>query len=399
MDIFERCLDTTQLNNYTAAKIGLEQGYYPYFHEITSRQHSEVTMEGRRTIMLGSNNYLGLTSDDRVIKAAQEALDRYGSGCSGSRFLNGTLTLHNEMERQLAEFFGVEDVVSFSTGFQANLGIISAIASRHDILFYDRYNHASLIDAARLSLAKLVKFDHNDMDDLERCLKQAPENAGKLIVVDGVFSMEGDLCDLPNIVRLAKQYGARVMVDDSHGIGTMGARGRGVAEHFGLESSVDLLMGTFSKSFASLGGFLGASREICMYVRHMSRPFIFSASMPPANVAAVMASLKILREEPERPKRGRDNAEYMRQSFARLNIPAGGSESPIVPVFTYDAQRTFWITRALFESGVYVNPVIPPAVPEGGALLRTSYTATHTREQLGFALEQFEKVFAAAPAV
>jgi 8-amino-7-oxononanoate synthase len=387
MDIFDKCYE------FTMADDARKAGIYPFSHEITTRQHSEVEMEGRRTIMLGSNNYLGLTSDNRVIEAAKKALDMYGSGCSGSRHLNGTLNIHVELERKLAEFFGKEAAITFSTGFQTNLGIISAIAGRHDVMIYDRTNHASLIDAARLSFGKLLKYPHNDMAELERLLANVPEGRGKLIVVDGVFSMEGDLADLPEIVRLKKKYGARLMVDDSHGFGTMGATGRGVGEHFGLADEIDLYMGTFSKSFASLGGFLLADYKVADYVAHQSRPYIFSASIPPSNVAAVAEALRILEAEPERVRMVRDNAEYMRRGFRELGIPAGDSAAPIIPVMTYDDERTFKITRALLEHGVYVNPVISPAVPVGGSLLRTSYTSTHTRDQLNYALEQFDTVF------
>jgi len=386
MDLFDKCYAYTLVGDAKAS------GLYPYFHEITSRQHSEVIMDGHRTIMLGSNNYLGLTSDDRVIKAAQDALEKFGSGCSGSRFLNGTLSLHVQLEKELAAFFGKDDAMTFSTGFQTNLGIISAICGRHDMIFFDRANHASLVDGARLSFAKLVKYDHNNMEQLEDALKHAPENRGKLIVVDGVFSMEGDLANLPVIVKLAKQYGARVMVDDSHGAGVMGAHGKGAGEYFGLQDDIDILMGTFSKSFASLGGYMLADAKVIEYVRHVSRPFIFSASIPPSNAGAALESLHILIAEPERPAKVRANGDYMRACFRQLGIPAGDSLAPIIPVRTYANQRTFLVTRALLENGVYVNPVVSPAVPAGESILRTSYTATHTKEQLDFALEKFDLV-------
>ena len=386
MDLFDKCKAFTTSTDAKAA------GVYPYFHEITTRQHSEVVMDGHRTIMLGSNNYLGLTSDDRVIEAAKKALDQFGSGCSGSRFLNGTLSLHVELEQHLAEFFGKEGAMTFSTGFQSNLGIIAALVGRHDNIYFDRANHASLFDAARLSYGKLLKYDHNDMEQLETLLAKCPDNRGKLIVVDGVFSMEGDLANLPEIVRLKEKYNARLMVDDSHGIGVMGAHGRGTAERFGLEDQVDLLMGTFSKSFASLGGFLAADQVVIEYTRHASRPFIFSASIPPSNAAAVMEALHILKTEPERLKKLNDNADYMRQGFRALRIPIGNSQAPIIPVKTYSNDRTFVITKALLENGVYVNPVIAPAVPAGECILRTSYTATHQKEQLDFALEKFDLV-------
>lgn len=386
MDIFQKC-DNSVVEQAKAA------GLYPYFNEITTRQHSEVIMHGRRTIMLGSNNYLGLTSDNRVIEAAKKALDDFGTGCSGSRFLNGTLAIHNELERQLAEFFGKEAAMTFSTGFQSNLGIISAIVGRHDLMFYDKANHASLVDAARLSYGKLLRFAHNDMDALENQLKRTSDDHGKLIVVDGVFSMEGDLANLPELVRLKKKYGARLMVDDSHGVGVMGKTGRGVGEYYGLQDEIDIYMGTFSKSFASLGGFVAGDEKMIEYARHSSRPFIFSASIPPGNVAAVMESLRILKTEPEIVGKVMDNADYMRKGFAQLGLPFGASSAPIIPISTYTDERTFLITRALLEHGVYVNPVISPAVPVGESLLRTSYTSTHTREQLDYALEQFDTVF------
>lgn len=386
MDIFEKCA------GFTAAEEARQAGLYPYFHQIATKQHSEVIMDGRRTIMLGSNNYLGLTSDERVIEAAREGLRKFGAGCSGSRFLNGTLTLHVQLEEELADFFGKEDVVTFSTGFQANLGIISALCGMHDLIFMDRRDHASIFDAARLSFARQVKYDHNDMADLEKKLAAADPDKGKLIVVDGVFSMEGDLADLPAIVKLARKYGARVMVDDSHGVGTMGEHGRGVAEYFGLEKEVDVLMGTFSKSFASLGGFMATTHQVAEYVRHVSRPFIFSASMPPGNVAAALEALHILKAEPERVKRVNDNAAYMRRGFESLGIRAGESMAPIIPIVIGTNEATFKVTRDLLEGGVYVNPVVSPAVEEGGSLLRTSYMATHTWDQLDFALEAFGRV-------
>ena len=387
MDLFQKCYD------YTVTEEAKAAGIYPYFHEITSRQHSEVTMEGRRTIMLGSNNYLGLTSDDRVIEAAKQAMDQFGSGCSGSRFLNGTLTLHNELERWLAAFFHKPAVMTFSTGFQTNLGIIAALVGRHDLMFYDKANHASLVDAARLSYGKLLRFAHNDMAALENLLAKSAPDRGKLIAVDGVFSMEGDLANLPELVRLKKKYNARLMIDDSHGAGVMGKTGRGVGEYFDLMDEIDIYMGTFSKSFASLGGFVASEEKVIEFARHTSRPFIFSASIPPGNVAAVMEALRILQAEPERVQKLMDNADYMRRGFARLGLPYGNSMAPIIPISTYTDDRTFRITRALLENGVYVNPVISPAVPLGESLLRTSYTSTHTKEQLDYALEKFDLVF------
>lgn len=386
-DIFQKCYD------YTAAKEAMKAGVYPYFHVLDSGQDSEVIINGKRTIMIGSNNYLGLTSDERVKKAAEEAVIKYGTGCSGSRFLNGTLNIHIELEKKLAEFVHKEEAMTFSTGFQSNLGIISAIAGRNDYILGDRANHASIIDGCRLSFAKLLKYKHNDMEDLERLLKNVPDNYGRLIVTDGVFSMEGDICNLPEIVRLAKKYGARILVDDAHGLGVLGERGRGTAEYYGLEDEVDIIMGTFSKSLASLGGYIAAKESVIHYVKHASRPFIFSASIPPACAAAAMEALRILEAEPERIKRLWDNAEFMKQGFKKLGLSTGNSNTPVVPVMTGEDYRTFKIAKELLEEGVYVNPVITPAVLPGEALLRTSYTATHTREQLEYALNAFNTVF------
>ena len=386
MDIFEKC------RNYTAAKEAMAAGIYPYFHALETGQDTEVYINGKRTIMIGSNNYLGLTSDRRVIEAAIKALSEFGTGCSGSRFLNGTLTLHLELEKKIAKFLHKEAALTFSTGFQTNLGIISAIAGRNDYILCDDENHASIIDGCRLSFAKVLKYAHNDMDDLERLLSKIPDKNGKIIITDGVFSMEGDICKLPEIVALARKYGARVMVDDAHGLGVLGPHGRGTAEHFGLEDEVDIIMGTFSKSLASLGGYIAASEEVIHYVKHNSRPFIFSASIPPANAAAALKALEILESEPERVKTLWNNANYMMEGFKRLGIPTGNTQTPIIPVITEENQRTFVITRKLLDEGVYVNPVVSPAVKPGNCLIRTSYTATHTKEQLDFALEKFEKV-------
>lgn len=386
-DIFEKCY------NFTAAKEVMQAGVYPYFHALDSGQDTEVIINGKRTIMIGSNNYLGLTSDPRVKKAAELAVREYGTGCSGSRLLNGTLNLHIELEKRLAAFVNKEAALTFSTGFQTNLGIISAIAGRNDYILCDRSNHASIIDGCRLSFAKLLKFKHNDMNDLERLLKGIPDYAGRLIVVDGVYSMEGDISNLPEIVKLAREYGARIMVDDAHGFGVMGSRGRGTAEYFGLEREVDIIMSTFSKSLASLGGFIAASEDVIHYVKHISRPFIFSASIPPANAAAAIEALNILESEPERIQRLWDNAEYMKQGFKSIGLSVGNSKTPVVPVMTYDDYTTFKIARELLDEGVYVNPVISPAVQPGHALLRTSYTSTHTREQLEYALNAFKIVF------
>ncbi len=390
MDIFEKCF------NYTDYKEVLAAGLYPYFHALETGQDTEVVIEGIKTVMVGSNNYLGLTSDPRVKKAAIEAVEKFGSGCSGSRFLNGTLTLHLELEKNLAEFVGKDAALTFSTGFQTNLGIITAVAGRNDYVLCDSENHASIVDACRLSFAKVLKFEHNNMVDLERLLSKIDDDHGKLIVVDGIFSMEGDIADLPTIVKLARKYGARVMVDDAHSFGVLGAHGKGTAEHFGLEKEVDLIMSTFSKSLASLGGFVAASQDVIDYIKHNSRPFIFSASVPPSNAAAAIEALEIIKAEPERIQKLRDISVYMRQGFKKLGIPIYESNSditPIVPIMTYDNERTLLITKMLREQGVYVNPVVSPAVKPGLCRIRTSYTATHTKAQLDYTLEAFRKVF------
>lgn len=382
MDLFDKCHNEFMKQVYDLKDAGL----YPYFTPLTSGQDTEVIMNGRDTVMIGSNNYLGLTNHPDVIEAGVKALQKYGSGCSGSRFLNGTLDEHLLLEKELAEFLNKEDVVTFSTGFQSNLGIISAIAGRNDVIVCDKENHASIYDACRLSYAKMLRFEHADMADLERQLKTIPEDKGILIVTDGVFSMGGDIAKLPEIVALAKKYGARVMVDDAHGLGVLGAHGRGTAEHFNLEDEVDIYMGTFSKSLASLGGYMAAKKEVIEYVRNNSRPFIFSASITPASVACARASLKILKEHPERVQQLKDVSEYMRKGLKARGIKIIEAETPIIPIFTYTNERTFLACKILQEKGVYVNPCISPAVPVGQSILRTSYTATHTHEQLDKAI-------------
>lgn len=389
MDIFERCY------NFTDAREAMKTGLYPYFHALQTAQDTEVEIDGKRIIMIGSNNYMGLTSDPRTIKAAKDALDQYGTGCSGSRFLNGTLVLHEQLENELADFFHKDAALTYSTGFQTNLGIISTIVGWHDYIVNDSENHASIVDACKLSFAKKsLKYKHNDMADLEETLAHIPEDAGKLIVTDGVFSMSGDIANLPKIVELAKKYGARIMVDDAHGVGMIGEGGRGTASYFGLENEVDIIMTTFSKSLASLGGCIAASEPVIHYVKHKSRPFIFSASIPPANAAAALAALRIIRSEPQRVKALIDISNYMRAKLKAAGIPIIEGTTAVIPVFTYDLMRTFIITKMLFEEGVYVNPVIPPAVEQGQCMLRTSYTATHTKEQMDTAVEAFKRVFA-----
>lgn len=389
MPLFKKC------EEYVYIRELVDKGIYPYFHELESKQDIEVMMEGKRRIMLGSNNYLGLTVNQEVIDAGVEAMKKYGTGCSGSRFLNGTLDLHNKLERELADFLGTEDCITFSTGFQSNLGIISAICGRQDYIFNDRENHASIYDGCKLSYAKVTRYRHNDMADLEKRLAETPIDAGKLIVTDGVFSMSGDICRLPDIAELAHKYKARVMVDDAHGLGVIGKGGRGTASYFGLEKEVDITMGTFSKSLASLGGYMVASANVCEYVRHNSRPFIFSASLTPASCATARAALKVIREHPEIVERLGDLAEYYRDGLAARGVPTVKAENkriPIIPIYTYDAERTLLISKKLFEEGVYVNPVLPPATAPTECLLRTSLMATHTESVLDEAMDIIARV-------
>lgn len=387
MDLFEKCV------NYTLVKDIKEAGLYPYFHALESRQDIVVVMEGKRRIMLGSNNYLGLTTNPEVVAAGIRAFEEYGSGCSGSRFLNGTLTLHLELERELADFLSKQACVTFSTGFQSNLGAISALVGRQDYVICDRENHASIYDGCKLSYGKMLRFRHNDMDDLERQLQCVPESAGILIISDGVFSMGGDIANLPELVRLKKKYNARLMLDDAHGLGTMGNGGRGTADQFGLSDEVDVIVGTFSKSLASLGGFMVANEQVVEYVRHVSRPHIFSASMTPANAASALAALRYLRKHPEIVQRLNDIARYARDGFTKRGVKIRPSETPIIPLYTCDAQTTLLVNRELYDAGVYVNPVLPPATGPDECLLRTSYMATLTEEILDEAMDSIRSVF------
>ena len=389
MDLFEKCY-RPQL-----ADEARERGIYPYFHALESRQDTEVIMEGKRRIMLGSNNYLGLTTHPEVIEAGIKAFEQYGSGCSGSRFLNGTLELHLKLEQALAEFLHKEAVMTFSTGFQSNLGIISALVGKGDYVIMDRENHASLYDACKLSYGTMLRYRHNDMEGLERCLQKVPENAGCLIVTDGVFSMGGDIAKLPEICALAEKYGARVMVDDAHGLGVIGEGGRGTASYFGLEDKVDVYMGTFSKSLASLGGYMATSARVADYVRHTSRPFIFSASMTPANAACAYAALNVLRNDPSLPKKLQDNARYMRSALRERDVKmrsGGGEQIPIIPIYTYETIRTLQVTTALYDQGVYVNSSLPPAVAPNECLIRTSLMATHTHALIDEAVDIIARV-------
>ena len=366
-------------------------GHYFFFRKLESPQDSEVVVNGKRVIMAGSNNYLGLTNHPRVKEAAIKAIEKFGSGCAGSRFLNGNLEIHEELETKLARFFRKEAALVFATGYQTNLGTISALLGRNDVAILDKYDHASIIDGCRLSFGKVKKYRHNDMKDLERVL-EGTKDKGKLIIVDGVFSMEGDIADLPSIVKLAKTYDARVMVDDAHGIGVLGKGGRGTAEHFGLEDQVDLIMGTYSKSLAAIGGFVAGSRDVIDFIKHVGRSMIFSASLPPSLVASVSAALDIIDEQPQLRTQLWRNTHKMLKGYKDLGYDTGTSETPIIPIIIKDSIKIYQMCRLLFEHGVFVNPVVSPAVPPGRELLRTSYMATHTEEQLDRVLSAFEKV-------
>lgn len=386
MDIFKKCYDFHDVEEIKAA------GLYPYFRTISSAQDPVVRMDGRDVVMLGSNNYLGLTNHPEVKAAAQEAIAVYGTGCAGSRFLNGTLDIHVKLEERLARFMNKPAAVTFSTGFQVNLGAISCLVERGDLVYLDKYDHACIIDGARLGFGTAIKFDHNDMADLGRRLELRDRSKGAMIVVDGVFSMEGDIVDLPRLVELAGRHGCRVMVDDAHGLGVLGAHGRGTAEHFGLEDRVDLIMGTFSKSLASVGGFIAGEERVINWVKHRARTLIFSAAPPPASVASVLKAIEIIEREPERREHLWENTRFMAEGFKSLGFDTGESSTPVIPVVVGEDRTAFFLARRLQEEGVYVNPVITPAVPPGRALIRTSYMATHRREHLERALEGFAKV-------
>jgi 8-amino-7-oxononanoate synthase len=380
MDIFEKCY------NFTYVKEVMATGFYPYFIAMEGNEGNEAIFHGRRLIMCGSNNYLGLTMHPKVREAGIKAIELYGTSCTGSRFLNGNLELHEQLERELADYVGKQAALVFSTGMQVNLGTISALVSRNDVVILDRDDHASIVDGARLGWGEVKRFKHNNPKDLKRVLEGISDRVGKLVVVDGLFSMEGDIAPLPEIVKLCKQYGARLMVDDAHAIGVLGG-GKGTAAHFGLTDDVDLIMGTFSKSLASVGGFIAGDDDIIHYIKHHARALMFSASIPPANAATALAALHVMREEPERVKRVNDIGEYMRKNYKLLGFNIGNSASPIVPIFIGDDMRTAMTWKALFEAGIYVNVVVSPAVAEGRQLLRTSYMATHTDEQLTKVLE------------
>jgi 8-amino-7-oxononanoate synthase len=384
-DIFEKCL------RFTTAKELQKAGVYPFFRVIDSAQDPEVTMNGRKMIMVGSNNYLGLTNHPKVKEAAIEAIRKYGTGCAGSRFLNGTLDIHVALEEKLARFMRKEAALIFSTGFQVNLGVISALAGKDDVIIIDKMDHASIVDGCRLSFGEVKRFRHNDMGDFERVLSDN-NGRGKFVVVDGVFSMEGDVINLPEVISLVKRYGARLLVDDAHGIGVLGKTGRGTAEHFGLENDVDLIMGTYSKSLASIGGFVAGDADVVHYIKHFGRSLIFSASPPPASVASVSAALDIIDSEPERIERLWENTHKMLKGFKELGFDLGPSETPIIPIIVGEDEIAFKFVMMLQEEGVFANVAVSPAVPPGKALIRTSYMATHTDEQLDKVLEAFKKV-------
>jgi 8-amino-7-oxononanoate synthase len=386
VDIFQKCIDWKDSD--TVRQMGL----YPYFRVIASGQDPIVTMNGDAVIMLGSNNYLGLTNHPEIKKAAAAALAAYGTGTAGSRFLNGTLEIHVELEERLARFMKREAVLTFSTGFQVNLGVISSLVDRCDVVILDNLDHACILDGARLSYGRVLKYQHNDMESLEERLRSVEPDRGKLIVVDGVFSMEGDVADLERIVELKNEYGARLMVDDAHGVGVMGEDGRGTSEHFGVEGDTDLVMGTFSKSLATVGGFVAADRPIIEWVKHHARSLMFSAAPPPASVASAIKAIEIIEREPERRQQLWDNTRYMKREFTTLGFDTGNSASPVIPLVVGDDITAFRMTMRLQEEGVFANPVVSPAVPPGRAMIRTSYMATHTREHLDRALEAFAKV-------
>jgi len=387
VDVFRKCLESAKRSDPVKAA-----GFYPYYRVISSAQEPVVCHEGQELIMLGSNNYLGLTNHPEVKDAAAMALALYGTGCAGSRLLNGTLDIHVDLEERLAEFTGRQAALTFATGFQVNLGVLSCLLERSDIVFLDALDHASIIDGARLGFGRSHKFRHNDMADLEKKLANAPEDRGKLIVVDGVFSMEGDLAPLSEIVALAKQYGSRLMVDDAHGLGVFGEYGRGTPEHFGVEGDVDLLMGTFSKSLATIGGFVAGDRYVIEHIKHNARSEIFSAAPPPASMAAAAKALELIEREPERRKQLWENTDYMKRELTSLGFDTGKSASPVIPLCVGEDLKAYQMAVRLQQEGIFVNPVVTPAVQPDNAMIRTSYMATHTREHLDRALEAISQV-------
>ncbi|MFH1368151.1 MAG: aminotransferase class I/II-fold pyridoxal phosphate-dependent enzyme [Elusimicrobiota bacterium] len=384
-DLFGKCFKFNTVHEIMAA------GVYPYFKKVESEQGPEVIIEGEKKIVVCSNNYLGLANHPKVKEASCAAIRKYGTSCTGSRFLNGTNDLHEKVERKFARFVGKESAILFTTGHHANLGAISSLVGKQDIVITDKLDHASIIDGCRLALGEMVRFRHNDMGDLERQLAKH-RDTGKFIVVDGIFSMEGDIINLPGVVKLARTYGARIMVDEAHSLGVLGEHGRGTGEHFGLESEVDVVMATASKSLASIGGFIASREEVVHYIKHMSRSLIFTASLPPACVAAIDAAMDIIEKEPERRERLWKNTKKMKEAYESLGFDTGTSESPIIPLTVGEDMKAFQMWRMLFDEGIFASPVVSPAVPEGKSIIRTSYMATHTEEQLDFVLDKFEKV-------
>ncbi len=382
-----------KLAQYTAPQQAKAAGVYPYFRAIESEQEAEVIINGRKVLMFGSNCYSGLVSDPRIKEAAIEATRKYGTGCAGSPFLNGTLDLHKKLERRIAEYIGKEDVMIYSTGCEVNLGVVSCLTGRGDYIVYDEQDHASIIEGRRLSFSTSLKYKHNDMESLEQQLQRCDPEKVKLIVTDGVFSMEGDVANLPEIVRLAKKYNAAVMVDEAHGIGVFGKGGRGTCDHFGVTDDVDLIMGTFSKSFASLGGFIATDKEITNYLRHHSRSYIFTASITPASTAAALKAIDLMIEEPERQENLWKITNFALDGFRQMGCEIGNTTTPIIPLFIRDDYKTYTVTRDLFDEGLFVNPVVTPAVAPQDTLIRFSLMAPHTKKQVEFALEKIEKVF------
>ena len=384
--LFDKC------RNFTKAREVQAAGLYPYFKPISRSEDTVVVIEGRERIMMGSNNYLGLTHHPEVLAAARAALERYGSGCTGSRFLNGTLDLHEKLELELAEFFGKECCLVFSTGYQANLGVISGLVGRGDMVFLDKLDHASIVDGAKMSQGETVRFNHGDLAGLERKLQRVPEGTGTMVIVDGVYSMEGDIADLPNLIKVAQKFGAAVAVDDAHSVGVLGPKGDGTAAHFGLTEEVDLIVGTFSKSLASIGGFAAGTENVIHFLKHHSRPLIFTAALPPSNTAGVLAALHVLQREPERRDQLWVNSRRLQDGLRGLGFDIGPTETPIVPVLIGPLETTFVFWRKLFDAGVFTNPVVPPAVPPSQCRLRTSLMATHTFEQIDRAIDTFARL-------
>lgn len=384
--LFAKCKEFTQAREIQAA------GLYPYFKPISESEDTVVVIEGKKRIMLGSNNYLGLTHHPKVLEAAATALRRYGAGCTGSRFLNGSLDLHEQLESALADFLGKEACIVFSTGYGANLGLISGLLGRGETVYLDKLDHACIVDGAKLSYGETQRFNHADLAHLTRLLERNTTGKGTMIVVDGVYSMEGDIADIPELVKIAKRFGAALAVDDAHALGVLGPRGEGTGAHFGMQQDVDIVAGTFSKSLASVGGFVAGSEQVIHFLKHHSRPFIFTASLPPANTAGVLAALQVMQEEPERRDNLWENARRLRDGFRHLGFEIGPTETPIIPVLTGPLETTFVFWRRLYDAGVFTNPVVPPAVPPSQCRLRTSVMATHTAEQIDFALDAFSTI-------